>query len=65
MEQDFVVYEFRMSGERFVFEAHGPKDAAKHEKYALIHFREQLGDKFAEGSLEGPFHQDRALRTDN
>jgi len=60
MEQDFVVYEFRMGGEKFVFEAHGPQDAAKHQKYALLHFRERLGERFSERSLEGPFAQSDA-----
>ena len=58
MEQDYAVYEFRMSGEKFIFEAHNPMDAAKYVKYALLHFRERLGDKFSERALEGPFHKD-------
>jgi hypothetical protein len=58
MEQDSVVYEFRMGGEKFIFEAHNPRDAAKYEKYALLHFRERLGERFSERSLEGPFEKD-------
>ena len=58
MEQDYAVYEFRMGTERFVFEAHNPRDAAKYEKYALLHFRERLGDKFSEKALQGPFHKE-------
>jgi hypothetical protein len=55
MEQDYLVYEFRMGPERFVFEAHNDRDAAKFEKYALIHFQDCLGTKFSQGSLEGPY----------
>ncbi|HUP56632.1 MAG TPA: hypothetical protein VM598_04210 [Bdellovibrionota bacterium] len=55
MEQDFHVFEYRMQGERFVFQAQGPHDAANHQKYALIHFKEFLGARFAEKALEGPF----------
>lgn len=57
MEQDYVVFEFRMGDERFVFEAHNVKDAAQYEKYALLHFRERLGDRFSERTLEGPFEK--------
>ncbi len=57
MEQDSVVYEFRMGNERYIFEAHSPRDAAKFEKYALLHFRDRLGESFSERALEGPFEQ--------
>jgi hypothetical protein len=57
MEQDSALYEFRMNGERYIFEAHGPRDAAKYETYALLHFRERLGERFSERALEGPFER--------
>ncbi len=65
MEQDFHVFEYRMSGERFIFQAQGPHDAANHEKYALIHFKEALGIKFSEKALEGPFSRLRELASDS
>ena len=58
MEQDQVIFEFRMGSERFIFEAHNPRDAAKYQKYALLHFRERLGESFSERALEGPFEKE-------
>jgi hypothetical protein len=57
MEQDYVVFEFRMGDEKFSFEAHNKKDAAKYQKYALLHFRERLGERFSERAIEGPFEK--------
>jgi hypothetical protein len=65
MEQDFHVFEYRMQGERFVFQAQGPHDAANHQKYALIHFKEALGRRFSETALEGPFARDREAVSDS
>jgi hypothetical protein len=55
MEQDFSVYEYRMCGEAFRFEAEGDLAARKTREIALLDLRDRLGDRYSEAALEGPF----------
>lgn len=54
MEQDKIVYEFRMGPEVFRFEAASEYEAEEYRKYALIHFHDRLGTHFDPRLIEGP-----------
>lgn len=54
MEQDSLVFEYEMKGEKFRFEAHNAEEAKKYRPYAMIHFQEKLGGEFTENRLHGP-----------
>jgi hypothetical protein len=54
MEQDDCIYEYRLGGEVFRFEAHGKEAAEGWKRYAVLHFQEQLGPRFAEKDILGP-----------
>ncbi len=54
MEQDEVLYEYKMAHEVYRFEAHSHEEAEKVRQYAILHFAEKLGRAFDEEALIGP-----------
>ncbi len=54
MEQNEVLYEYKMGSEVFRFEAPSHEEAEMSRSYALLHFAEKLGTLFSEEALQGP-----------
>jgi hypothetical protein len=54
MEQYDKVFEYSMLGEIFDFQAPNEKVAERYQEIATEHFKQRLGDKFAQNLLEGP-----------
>lgn len=54
MEQDEVLYEYKMAHEVYRFEAHSLEEAERVREYAILHFAEKLGRIFDEEALIGP-----------
>lgn len=55
MEQDLRLYEFKMNGESFSFEARSKDEAENYRDVALTHFKDTLGESFTETQISGPF----------
>ena len=54
MEQNYRVYEFQAGNQVFTFEAPTHQEAEHHKPYAILHFKEILGQDFKESDLTGP-----------
>lgn len=54
MEQDEVLYEYKMAYEVYRFEAHSLDEAERVRPYAILHFAERLGRAFSDEALVGP-----------
>lgn len=54
MEQDEILYEFKMGSEVYRFEAHSHEEAERNRPYAIMFFAEKLGNLFSEEALVGP-----------
>lgn len=55
MEQSDRVYEYRLNDQVFTFEAPSKEEAEKHRQYAILHFKDTVGDNFNETHVKGPF----------
>lgn len=55
MEQDLKLYEFRMNDQSYSFEAPNQKVAEDYRRYAIMHFRELLGQDCSEREISGPY----------